>query len=517
MPSFDDWEHNKSRLENVRSTEEEPHEEHRDEEEQEQNTTSARNRAAELRDRLKEKIKEKIKAKVKKEEKQVAEKAAKKAIWEVVGDAIGGALEGLVDILVAVIPWILLAILIIVIIAAGIYMVGQAVCSNGIIHSWVNWLLKLFELLGNIVGAVARYFGVNFPTDFVQIVYNNMGSFCSFINGGGGNGGGLSAVTPPGWREILTDAGKQLGVPPAMIGAIYLTEHHITGFASDVTPGADEPGCSVNSSGAIGPFQVLTSWLPDLNAHAYQWGFSGSFDLCNYKEAAYAAAYILQGKESANYGIDCPQLTPPQIAATFDTVFSDQQAHALGCRYCGGDQVTGCGNANFSYGQFAAQRYFALLGNFIQSTNIVQLAESQLGTRENPMGSNCNPYSQQGSVCANSEYAEAWCADFTMWVYQHAGKAIAYQSANAFQLWSHMQQLSSPVPGSVYYISEDGAANPTPTMGYDDGHVGIVISYDASSDTLLTINGNWGNMVQEQSYPHFSQNPFIAKTFGYVP
>jgi hypothetical protein len=61
---------------------------------------------------------------------------------------------------------------------------------------------------------------------------------------------------------------------------------------------------------------------------------------------------------------------------------------------------------------------------------IVSTVESQLGVRENPLGSNCNPYTgffSRGSSagCPAGWAAEAWCSDFANWAWLGAGANVA--------------------------------------------------------------------------------------------
>jgi N-acetylmuramoyl-L-alanine amidase len=112
--------------------------------------------------------------------------------------------------------------------------------------------------------------------------------------------------------------------------------------------------------------------------------------------------------------------------------------------------------------------------------SIVQIAESQLGTKET--GENCNPY---GPLC------ERWCSDFLTWVWQRAGINIPRlpYSGDVYR-WgeAHSQVLApsaTPQPGdAVEFGGGPGASE----------HVGIVEKVFANGEITM-ISGNWGNKV----------------------
>jgi hypothetical protein len=116
---------------------------------------------------------------------------------------------------------------------------------------------------------------------------------------------------------------------------------------------------------------------------------------------------------------------------------------------------------------------------------IVRVARSQLGTAENPLGSNCTKYGP----------CEEWCALFVAWVWQHAGvRMTGGTSPYAYS-------------GSFYgWVKENGgrvlASGETPKPGvavlYGWGpkaseHVGIVES--VLGGQITTIDGNFDDRV----------------------
>jgi len=110
----------------------------------------------------------------------------------------------------------------------------------------------------------------------------------------------------------------------------------------------------------------------------------------------------------------------------------------------------------------------------------LRIAASQIGTTENPAGSNRQQYST-----ALGRPAESWCADFAEWVLRQVGITAPVQTwGNASTLvrcWGPIQQM--PQPGDLVGYHFDGEA-----AGI--GHVGIVESVDLAARTVTSIEGN---------------------------
>jgi hypothetical protein len=106
------------------------------------------------------------------------------------------------------------------------------------------------------------------------------------------------------------------------------------------------------------------------------------------------------------------------------------------------------------------------------------LAVTQKGTRENPLGSNCNPYSRYfGFGC------QYWCADFVSFCVDRTGNRDhkvpwGYPSAvRNITAWGqrHGRIHSRPQKGDIF-TRKDG------------GHTGFVL--DARGSSFMTIEGN---------------------------
>lgn len=140
---------------------------------------------------------------------------------------------------------------------------------------------------------------------------------------------------------------------------------------------------------------------------------------------------------------------------------------------------------------------------------IVRIAQSQLGTPENPPGSNCNPYGP----------CEAWCSYFTSWVWKRAGVPLegsvaSYGYSGSIYKWAEAHEgnpFAVPAPGDPPLTTpeDEGAralpptATPAPgdAVLYGSGpeygesaHVGIVERVFPGGQ-ITTIDGNFHNIV----------------------
>lgn len=115
---------------------------------------------------------------------------------------------------------------------------------------------------------------------------------------------------------------------------------------------------------------------------------------------------------------------------------------------------------------------------------IVQVARSQLGVREQPLGSNCTSYGP----------CEPWCALFTTWVWRHAGvdiPSLAFSGAIYDWALRHTRVYPAsarPRPGWAALFGS-GPQDTNTSL-----HVGIVESVLPNDDITL-INGNFADAV----------------------
>lgn len=126
---------------------------------------------------------------------------------------------------------------------------------------------------------------------------------------------------------------------------------------------------------------------------------------------------------------------------------------------------------------------------------IVELAEKEVGYKERP--GNCVKYF---NVC------EAWCGDFTSWIWQHAGVSVP-----------RLPYVPNIKPyGEKTGRWKDGPANPEvgDMIIYGREHVGLVVKVE--NGQVSTIEGNFGDAVTRRGPfdPKQQQNP--APVSGYL-
>jgi len=142
------------------------------------------------------------------------------------------------------------------------------------------------------------------------------------------------------------------------------------------------------------------------------------------------------------------------------------------------------------------------------ASEIVRIAESQLGTTESPLGSNCNPY----GPCVE------WCSLFVAWVWEKAGVPLKggtapFAYSGTIYEWAQAHE-GTPFPGPAapgdppFSPAEPNGArvlppSATPAPGdavlYGSGpkasdHVGIVERVFPNGE-ITTIDGNFGDRV----------------------
>ncbi len=125
--------------------------------------------------------------------------------------------------------------------------------------------------------------------------------------------------------------------------------------------------------------------------------------------------------------------------------------------------------------------------------DVLNLARSQLGVAENPLGSNSGtPYH---AWYGPESQGWQWCAIFVDWVFHHVDPALVHWLKSAYSGdylavgRRHGEEIPAPVPGAIAI------------MDYGDGgitdHIGIVEAVSGGYMTL--IEGNHNNRVERVS------------------
>ncbi len=120
------------------------------------------------------------------------------------------------------------------------------------------------------------------------------------------------------------------------------------------------------------------------------------------------------------------------------------------------------------------------------SSQIVRVAEGQIGQGEHPEGSNCTIYGP----------CEEWCSLFAAWVWQHAGVALPgstalYGYSGSLYTWARehggktLPPTARPAPGDAVFYG----AGPS-----ESAHVGIVAQVLPDGE-IVTVDGNYDGRV----------------------
>ena len=126
---------------------------------------------------------------------------------------------------------------------------------------------------------------------------------------------------------------------------------------------------------------------------------------------------------------------------------------------------------------------------------ILDLARSQIGVRESPMGSNRVKYNREYYGMEVSGEGYPWCCVFQWWLFRHAGAAERFygggKTASCTALYRYYQKRGQGVgredlrPGDLVFFVFDG--------GKSGGmnHVGLCEA--VGPDYVVTIDGNTGD------------------------
>ncbi len=145
------------------------------------------------------------------------------------------------------------------------------------------------------------------------------------------------------------------------------------------------------------------------------------------------------------------------------------------------------------------------------SSQIVKVAESQLGQGEHPPGSDCTIYGP----------CEEWCSLFAAWVWQHAGVSLPgstaeYGYSGSLYTWAReyggrvLPPSARPSPGDAVFYG----AGPSESV-----HVGIVVRVLPDGE-IETVEGNYAGRVSRVGPFHPAQATSTAgeaaPVYGYA-
>ena len=137
----------------------------------------------------------------------------------------------------------------------------------------------------------------------------------------------------------------------------------------------------------------------------------------------------------------------------------------------------------------------------------LQIAQSQVGEKEIPKGSNSGPMVNQYLQSTGLRPGFAWCQAFVYWCYEQA--AIKLQQDNpmvktggVYNCWNKTPDTSKVLKAAV--TKDPGLVQPgmqfVLLFGKGAGHTGIVVSFDPATLTFQTIEGNSNTDGSREGY-----------------
>jgi cell wall-associated NlpC family hydrolase len=148
-------------------------------------------------------------------------------------------------------------------------------------------------------------------------------------------------------------------------------------------------------------------------------------------------------------------------------------------------------NGSFARSLAAAQAVVAPDPASGSSSNMVSIAEGEVGQAEQPPGSNDSPrIAEYRTATAGAASGEPWCAYFVSWVAAQAGTPIGDGGSGL----GSVAAITSWAQRTGRYLPAGSAAQPGDLILFGDSHVGLVESVNADG-SLTTIEGNSSNAV----------------------
>ncbi|MFV0261396.1 MAG: CHAP domain-containing protein [Kluyvera sp.] len=137
---------------------------------------------------------------------------------------------------------------------------------------------------------------------------------------------------------------------------------------------------------------------------------------------------------------------------------------------------------------------------------IIDIAKSQLGVSEQPLGSNDGPQVKEYLKSAGIDFPAAWCAAFVVWCHLQASINSIPKTGGVLDLWNKSpdNRVIDPQPGDVMILD----------YGNGQGHTGIVI--EVNGNTLTTIEGNTNDDGSREGYEVAQRSRSAGKCKGFL-
>ena len=127
------------------------------------------------------------------------------------------------------------------------------------------------------------------------------------------------------------------------------------------------------------------------------------------------------------------------------------------------------------------------------ANDILEIARSQIGTKESPAKSDNVKYNTAYYGREVSDGKHPWCAVFVWWVFREAGASDLYYGGDktaycpTLMSFHKKQKVTDYRPGDIVFFNFSGRSSA--------GHVGICESWDGTY--ITTIDGNTGSASED--------------------
>jgi len=149
----------------------------------------------------------------------------------------------------------------------------------------------------------------------------------------------------------------------------------------------------------------------------------------------------------------------------------------------------------------------------LSDSNIVAIAQQQLGLAEQPKGCNCGPEISKflgSAATALPDDQRQWCAMFVSWVYMTAGHPFTGGTDGGWNIWGVVGLRQWLISNGEWHDRGSGdIPQPGDVVTFaGDGHTGLVEKTDGT--TLDTIEGNTSDEVARRSYANYDTDGEIV-------
>lgn len=130
----------------------------------------------------------------------------------------------------------------------------------------------------------------------------------------------------------------------------------------------------------------------------------------------------------------------------------------------------------------------------------LRIAQTQVGVKEDPPGSNWGPKVRRYLAAAGIKVPAPWCAAFVTWCYAQAGKKLTFPnraSVGFFEDWAKKEGflVTKPQRGDLVVYRWDDDDWPD-HIGFIEKVTAIKWNSKEFAGRATTIEGNWDNQVK---------------------